>query len=62
MAVSNQEINSVNGYAWTYLLEINGLIITFVIKETTNPSVKTLEKGEFEVGKIVKVSSVEGCV
>jgi hypothetical protein len=39
-----------------------GLIRAFVIKERTNPSVKMIGKGKFEVGKVVTLSPVEGCV
>jgi hypothetical protein len=43
-------------------LEINGLITAFLIKEKADPFDSMIGEGKLEVGKIVALSPVEGCV
>lgn len=57
-----QQIKSVTGYIWSYILEINGIITAFVIKEKANPFDGTIREGKLEVWKTVAQCPVEGCV
>lgn len=42
-----------------FFLEINGLIMGFVIKENVNLSATITGKGKFEIGNTVALSPVE---